>query len=156
MENQKSICDAMQGSPGQAATPPPTSVMNSRRLTRCPSSTGSYTTMLRAALCITANSDCQCPLWVKSRHQGLSARCPLYPQKQTLELSREVAALCEKRTSPYLFKHLVGAGEGYPPTPSLVRAAFSDPKTLSFCGRARNDSRRPLERTSDSLGHSHT
>jgi len=48
---------------------PPTSVMNSRRPPSGPSSRGSYPTMLRAALCITANSGCQ---------------CPLYPQKRTL------------------------------------------------------------------------
>src|SRR5262252_1251077 len=27
---------------------------------------------------------CSCPLWVKSRHQRMSAECPLYPQKRTL------------------------------------------------------------------------
>jgi len=26
--------------------------------------------------------------------------CPLYPQKRTLELSRAMSALCQKRTSP--------------------------------------------------------
>jgi hypothetical protein len=36
--------------------------------------------------------------WVKSRHQGLSARCPLYPQKRTLNLGRVMSALCQKRT----------------------------------------------------------
>src|SRR5262249_44012814 len=40
----------------------------------------------------------QCPLWVKSRHWGRRDRCPLYPQKQTLELSRVMSALCQKRT----------------------------------------------------------
>jgi hypothetical protein len=30
---------------------------------------------------------------------GLIA-CPLYPQKRTLELSREMSAMCQKRTSP--------------------------------------------------------
>src|SRR5215472_7916052 len=30
--------------------------------------------MLRAALCITANSDCQCPLCAKSRHTEATAR----------------------------------------------------------------------------------
>ena len=25
----------------------------------------------------------QCPLWVKSRHQRMSVRCPLYPRKRT-------------------------------------------------------------------------
>ena len=40
----------------------------------------------------------QCPLWVKSRHRGISNQCPLYPQKQTLELIRVMSALCQKRT----------------------------------------------------------
>src|SRR5262249_49187345 len=45
----------------------------------------------------------QCPLWVKSRHSASLGRCPLYPQKQTLESSHEMSALCQKRTSghPY-------------------------------------------------------
>ena len=55
--------------------------------------------MLGAALCITANSGCQCPLWVKSRHQGTLNQCPLYPQKRTSELSRAMSALCQKQTS---------------------------------------------------------
>jgi hypothetical protein len=43
--------------------------------------------------------------------------CPLYPQKQTLELSRVMSALCQKRTfcaaaeTGALFDHFVGAGE---------------------------------------------
>jgi hypothetical protein len=39
--------------------------------------------MLTAALCITANLDRQCPLWVKSGRDALKFRCPLYPRKQT-------------------------------------------------------------------------
>src|SRR5262245_52535308 len=30
--------------------------------------------------------------------QAMSRRCPLYPQKQTLELSGTMSALCQKRT----------------------------------------------------------
>src|SRR5262249_42860409 len=37
----------------------------------------------------------ECPLWIKSRHCTVSSRCPLYPQKQTLELSRLMSALCQ-------------------------------------------------------------
>ena len=48
--------------------------------------------------CIAAILSCPCPLWVKSRHQGLPARCPLYPQKRTSELSRRMSALCQKQT----------------------------------------------------------
>src|SRR6516162_3412784 len=55
--------------------------------------------MLRAALCIMANSDCQCPLWVKSRHSAQGTRCPLYPQKRTLIERVGMSALCQKRTS---------------------------------------------------------
>ena len=40
----------------------------------------------------------QCPLWVKSGHRGQLKQCLLYPQKQTLELSRAMSALCQKRT----------------------------------------------------------
>src|SRR5215471_1351649 len=34
--------------------------------------------MLWAALCITANSGCQCPLWVKSRHSALRQKLALF------------------------------------------------------------------------------
>ena len=37
-----------------------------------------------------------------------TARCPLYPRKRTLELGREMFALCHKRTLTALFNHLVG------------------------------------------------
>jgi len=58
----------------------------------------------------------ECPLWVKSGHRRKSGQCPLYPQKQTLELSRVMSALCQKRTyavqqSSSLFDHLVGEGK---------------------------------------------
>jgi hypothetical protein len=36
---------------------------------------------------------CQCPLWVKSGHRAWLKECLLYPQKQTLELGREMSAL---------------------------------------------------------------
>ena len=55
--------------------------------------------MLRAALCITANSDCQCLLWVKSGHRSTSIQCPLYPQKQTFIGAILMSALCQKQTS---------------------------------------------------------
>ena len=58
----------------------------------------------------------ECPLWVKSRHRGISNQCLLYPQKRTLGLSREMSALCQKRThAPRqiggLFDHLIGAAK---------------------------------------------
>ena len=40
--------------------------------------------------------------WIKSRHDDVSARCLLYPHKQTLELSLEMSALCQKRTSEHV------------------------------------------------------
>src|SRR5262249_54336627 len=40
-----------------------------------------------------------CPLWVISGHSSAPARCPLCPQRQTLELSPEMSASCQKRTS---------------------------------------------------------
>jgi hypothetical protein len=36
--------------------------------------------MLRIALCITANSDCQCPFWVKSGHQVMSGDVRFTPK----------------------------------------------------------------------------
>jgi hypothetical protein len=39
-----------------------------------------------------------CPLWVKSGHCPVSARCPLYPQKRTLVPRVKMSALCQKRT----------------------------------------------------------
>jgi hypothetical protein len=55
-------------------------------------------------------------LWVKSRHCGISNQCPLYPQKRTLELSREMSALRQKRThapqqTVFLFDYLISASE---------------------------------------------
>ena len=61
------------------------------------------------------NFERECPLWVISGHSVMSERCPLYPQKWTLELSRVMSALCQKRTTRAavndLFDHLVGAGK---------------------------------------------
>jgi len=54
--------------------------------------------MLWAALCITANSGCPCPLWVKSRHRGCLEECPLYSQKRTLRGAISMSAKCQERT----------------------------------------------------------
>ena len=51
------------------------------------------------------------PLWVKSRHDALKWRCPLYPQKRTLFSAVSMSALCQKQTSAASFDHLVGYGE---------------------------------------------
>ena len=49
-------------------------------------------------LCAAAILGSSCPLWVKSGHSTTFDRCPLCPQKRTLRLSREMSALCQKRT----------------------------------------------------------
>src|SRR5262249_37283695 len=49
-------------------------------------------------LCVAPKSATPLPIWVKSGHWGTSEQCPLYPQKQTLELSRVMSALCQKQT----------------------------------------------------------
>ena len=84
---------------GHAAAAPPTSVMNSRRLIGWPLKQRVLPYhAVSCIVCITANSSCQCPLWVKSRHRGLLKQSLLYPQKRTLELIWEMSALCQKRT----------------------------------------------------------
>src|SRR5262249_28942565 len=45
----------------------------------------------------------------QKRTLGISEQCPLYPQKQTLELSRLMSALCQKRTSGHSLNYLLGA-----------------------------------------------
>jgi hypothetical protein len=40
----------------------------------------------------------RCPLWVKSGHEALKSRCPLYPQKRTSNGTLRMSALCQKRT----------------------------------------------------------
>jgi hypothetical protein len=44
-----------------------------------------------------------CLLWVISGHCNQFAQCPLYSQKQTLELSRVMSALCQKQQSAVNF-----------------------------------------------------
>src|SRR5262249_41845220 len=41
----------------------------------------------------------ECPLWVRSGHSPTFGRRPLYPQQRTSELSLEISAQCQKRTS---------------------------------------------------------
>ena len=86
--------------------PPLMSVMRSRRLIASPKAQDKASCRLKiahwkrpgAVLCVTANFDRECPLWVKSGHSSASALCPLYPQKRTSGLSREMSALCQKQT----------------------------------------------------------
>ena len=48
-----------------------------------------------AVLCVTANFDRECPLWVISGHSPTFGRCLLYPQKQTLIERVAMSALCQ-------------------------------------------------------------
>src|SRR5215470_9688058 len=57
---------------------------------------------------------CECPLWVKSGHDGSNLQCPLYPQKRTSVEAVGMSALCQKQTfctaaRMLLFDHLVSA-----------------------------------------------
>jgi hypothetical protein len=51
--------------------------------------------------------DLLCTFRVANRRPQGKQRFPLYPQKQTLELSRVMSALCQKRTLAHLLDHLV-------------------------------------------------
>jgi hypothetical protein len=44
---------------------------------------------------------CQCPLWVKTRHDALKTRCPLYRRKRTLPGDNWMSAKCQKQTFAY-------------------------------------------------------
>src|SRR5262249_21687343 len=46
------------------------------------------------SFCAAAILSRSCPLWVKSRHFGMSDRCPLYPQKRTFLTSCDFTPLC--------------------------------------------------------------
>jgi hypothetical protein len=53
----------------------------------------------------------RCPLWVKSRHCGISNQCPLYPQKRTWLSTVVMSALCQKQTSAFQTDHLAVTAE---------------------------------------------
>jgi hypothetical protein len=58
----------------------------------------------------------------------LACRCPVYPQKRTLELNREMSALCQKQTSR------IGSREGEVAKPfteadALLRDVYSSLKS---------------------------
>src|SRR6516164_11754590 len=56
-----------------------------------------------------SNPERSCPLGVISGHSPTFDRCPLYPQMRTSQLSREMSALCQKRThAPQQFSSLFG------------------------------------------------
>src|SRR5215469_5237163 len=67
------------------------------RLTVITAGIGALRNGVRRSHCGAAIFSDECPLWVKSGHWGTSDRCPLYPQKLTLELGREMSAMCQTR-----------------------------------------------------------
>src|SRR5215469_5511838 len=73
----------------------------------------------RPSFCVATIPRTECPLWVKSRHRGISNQCPLYPRKQTLELSRVMSAMCQKRT------HAVQQTKRYSMTSSASASSLS-------------------------------
>src|SRR5262249_35052157 len=64
----------------------------------------------------------------------------LYPQKQTLELSREMSALCQKRTFRLLLNIIVG-GQGCSSSWSITRETSPSPILASHRRRCRAPSR---------------
>ena len=95
---------------GHVAAEPATTLMKSRRRIAIPSlrTTPTPSTItagicdwwnrVQESVCAVAILSRSCPLWVISGHWSTSASCPLYPQKRTMELNREMSALCQKRT----------------------------------------------------------
>ena len=54
---------------------------------------------VRRQVCTAATLSRRCPLWVKSRHQRMSAGCPLYPRKRTPLHSITIDFVYGSRTS---------------------------------------------------------
>jgi hypothetical protein len=73
--------------------------INQRRQPLTTSRTKSRRSGSGASLHTVATPSRSCLLWVKSRHDDLNSRCPLYPQKRTLLEPVAMSALCQKRTS---------------------------------------------------------
>jgi hypothetical protein len=68
-------------------------------LIACPETQG-----IVAAQTRTGKGGNQCPLWVKSRHRGISNQCPLYPQKRTFIGAIGTSALGQSQTSAWAAK----------------------------------------------------
>src|SRR6202040_3864733 len=85
------------------------------RLRTAPTRLCNYSTDLEPAkwgsgsVCTAAILTRPCPLWVKSGHDAIKLRCPLYPRKRTFVSAFWMSALGQKRTSAQLFDYLVGA-----------------------------------------------
>jgi hypothetical protein len=93
-------CCSARAATGHPAAAQPASVMNSRRLIASPRAEDNIgwaknITVWDRELC-------------RSLHRSSPLPCPLYPQRQTSELGREMSALCQKQTFGGLFDHLVG------------------------------------------------
>ena len=76
----------------------------------------------------------RCLTGVITGHFTTSGGCPLYPQKRTSELSREMSALCQKRTFRLLLDIIVG-GQGCSSSWSITRE--TSPPAISAPGRGR-------------------
>ena len=50
----------------------------------------------RPSFCTAIIPGIECPLWVKSRHQGISNQCPLYPRKRTFRTPSSMSVICSK------------------------------------------------------------
>jgi len=95
---------------GQAEADPAITLMNSRRCITAPKAqehadnwlitAGIYVRRngVQGSVCTAAIRSRSCPPWVKSRHEDLNSRCPLYPQKRTLSGDSWMSALCQKQT----------------------------------------------------------
>ena len=64
-----------------------------------------------------------CPAIIHVRISGLERGCPLYPQKRTLELAREMSALCQKLTSIRKMPYLENQELARSPSASAIHAA---------------------------------
>ena len=63
-------------------------------------------------------------------------RCLLYPRKRTCAAHRRMSAMCQKRTLPALFDHLVGSNEqaGWHPKTERLRR-FQVDRCFELCRR---------------------
>src|SRR6516162_5261873 len=102
----RSPCCACAAS-GQKEAEPATTLMKSRRRIAfleawdhagCVITAGIYDWRngLQGSVCTAAIPSRRCPLWVKSRHQGISNQCPLYPRKRTFRTPSSMSVICSK------------------------------------------------------------
>jgi hypothetical protein len=68
-----------------------------------------------------------CPLWVKSRHDPLKSRCPLYPQKRTSLSVVAMSACAKSRHRTALASHNLFSGRDCPCSDNNRRIIFVRP-----------------------------